>query len=758
MIRSAKIFSVLFVILACSFSPDPKSAQTKEAFIQELMNKMTPEEKIGQMVLFTSDWDVTGPSIRTNYIDDIKAGKAGAVFNAYTAKYTRQLQQYAVENTRLHIPLLFGYDVIHGHKTIFPIPLAQSCSWDLAAIENAEAIAAKEASADGINWTFAPMVDIARDPRWGRIAESAGEDTYLGSLIAAARVKGFQGDLGNKNIISCAKHYAAYGAAQGGRDYNTVDMSENTLRDIYLPPFKACADAGVKTFMTSFNELNGVPATANSFLLKDILRKEWGFSGFVVTDYTGINEMVKHGFATDEKNAGELALHAGVDMDMQGAVYYNYLKQLLDEKKISMAEIDAAVKYILGVKYDLGLFTDPYKYCDEKRAVTDIFTSENLAASRNMAVNSMVLLKNEKNVLPLKKTGTIAVIGPLADDQRNLIGNWSAAGDWKRSVSVLTGIKNAAGDKANILYAKGANITDDKELLKKLNNNGGDIITEQKSPAQLIEEAKTIAAQADIVVMVLGESQGMSGEAASRSDIGLPENQLTLLKEIHATGKPVILILMNGRPLTLSWEDEHINAILETWFSGTETGNAIADVIFGDRSPSGKLTTTFPRSVGQIPLYYNMKNTGRPFDANSKYTSKYLDMDNSALYPFGYGLSYTTFAYSDLKINKPVAHFGETITISVTVKNTGSRSGTEIVQLYFHDRAASITRPVKELVRFNRTELAAGESKTIMFTISSDDLGFYHTDMTKSAEPGMFDIFAGGSSAADLQASFELIR
>ncbi|MBC8173623.1 MAG: beta-glucosidase BglX, partial [Chitinophagales bacterium] len=523
----------------------------KEKFITDLVNKMTVEEKIGQMVLFTSDWSVTGPTIRENYIEDIRAGKVGAVFNAYTTAYTRQLQTIAVEETRLGIPLMFGYDVIHGHRTIFPVPLAESCSWDLMAIERSARIAASEASAEGINWTFAPMVDISRDPRWGRISEGAGEDTYLGSLMASARVKGFQGDNYEKGntVVACAKHYAAYGAAQSGRDYNSVDMSENQFRDTYLPPFKACMDAGVGTFMTSFNDLNGVPASGNGFLLKNILRTEWNFQGFVVTDYTSINEMVNHGFAVNDKEAGEIALHAGVDMDMQGAVYYNYLQQSLSENKITITQIDEAVKNILGIKYELGLFNDPYKFCNTTRETTEIMTPANLEAARDMARKSIVLLKNENDVLPLKRSGTIALIGPLADDQRNLIGNWSAAGDWKKSVSVLQGFKNKLGDDVRIIYAKGANITDDKNLLKKLNDHGGDISIDKKSPAELINEAVEVAGRADVVVMVLGESQGMSGEAASRSDIGIPENQKTLLQAIHATGKPVVLVLMNGRPL-----------------------------------------------------------------------------------------------------------------------------------------------------------------------------------------------------------------
>lgn len=742
----------------CSFSSKEPNSE-KEIFINELMNKMTIDEKIGQMVLFTSDWDVTGPTMRATYVDDIKAGKVGAIFNAYTPAYTRQLQKIAVEETRLGIPLLFGYDVIHGHKTIFPIPLAESCSWDLEAIQNSASIAAQEASADGINWTFAPMVDICRDPRWGRIAEGAGEDTYLGSLIAAARVKGFQGKdfTSNHTILACAKHFAAYGAALSGRDYNSVDMSENTLREYYLPPYQACINAGVKTVMTSFNDLNGIPASANPFLLKTILRDEWKFDGMVVTDYTSINEMVKHGYAENDKQAGELALNAGVDMDMQGAVYYNYLKQSLAEGKVSLQEINTAVAHILSLKYELGLFNDPYKYCDEKRAASEIMTEENLLAARKMATKSIVLLKNENALLPLSNDGTIAVIGPLANDQRNLIGNWSAAGDWKKSVSVLSGIKNAADIHTTILYAKGANLLEDTLLIKKLNRNGGDITLDQKSPQQLIDEAVKIANQSKVVVLVLGESQGMSGEAASRSDISIPLNQQNLAKALYETGKPIVLVLMNGRPLTLEWEDAHLQAILETWFGGSQAGNAIADILFGKENPSAKLTITFPRNVGQIPIYYNMKSTGRPYEEENKYTSKYLDVENTPLYPFGYGLSYTNFQYYDLKLSKPQYANNDSIIVTVKVKNTGAREGEEIVQLYMQDKTASITRPVKELKGFQKIVLQKGESKTVTFILHNNDLAFYNSELKKIVEPGIFNIFVGGNSEETLKTSFELL-
>ncbi len=709
---------------------------------------MTLDEKIGQMTLFTSDWDKTGPTVKTNYMDDIRAGKMGAIFNAYTVKFNRQLQDIAMKETRLHIPLMFGYDVIHGHRTIFPIPLGASCSWDLKAIEQSARIAATEASAEGINWTFAPMVDIARDPRWGRVTEGAGEDTYLGSLIAAAEVKGFQGDdLSQPNTIAaCAKHYAAYGAAQGGRDYNTVDMSERLLRETYLPPFKACADAGVATFMTSFNEINGVPSTANPFLLKEILKKEWSFKGFVVTDYTGINEMVKHGFAADDKQAGEEALNAGVDMDMQGAVYYTYLKQSLQQGKVTIAEIDDAVKRILEVKCDLGLFTDPYRYLDEKREATDIMTTANLDAARDLARKSIVLLKNENHLLPLKKTGIIALIGPLADDKRNLMGSWSAAGDWKKDVSVKEGFEKKLGNGETILYTKGSNLLEDKVLLKKLNDNGGDIAADEKLPQQLIADAVATAQKADVVVLVLGEAFGMSGEAASRSDIGIPDNQMALLKAIHKTGKPIVLVLMNGRPLTLSWENDSINSIVETWFCGTEAGNAITDVLFGDYNPSAKLTMSFPKSVGQIPVYYNMKNTGRPFDDNNKYTSKYLDVSNTPLYQFGYGLSYTTYDYSNLTLDKNKIGMNESLHISVTVKNSGAVDGEEIVQLYTHQLVGSVTRPMEELRGFQKVFLKAGESKNVSFNITPEDLKFYNTALQHIWEPGEFIIHIGTNS------------
>jgi len=728
-----------FALCTLGFSPNHLPLQSpRERFIDSLVNLMTLDEKIGQMTLLTSDWDKTGPTMRANYKDDIRTGKVGNIFNAFTAEYNRSLQEIAVNETRLHIPLLFGYDVIHGHRTIFPIPLGESCSWDLDMTEHDERIAATEASAEGINWTFAPMVDIARDPRWGRITEGAGEDTYLGVQIAKARVKGFQGkSLGDTNtVVACAKHFAAYGAVQSGRDYSTVDISEQTLRDVYLPPFKACVDVGVGTFMTSFNEINGVPSSGNPFLLTKILRDEWGFKGFVVTDYTSINEMVPHGFAADEKQAGEEALNAGVDMDMQGSVYYNYLKQSLSEGKVTQAEIDSAVKRILRIKYDLGLFADPYRYCSVTREKNSVMTQANLDAARDAARKSCVLLKNDKSILPLKNETSIALIGPLANDNVDMIGSWSAAGDGKKAVSLLDGIKARAGTKA--IYTKGCNINDDT--------------------TKYFSSAIAAAKKADVVVLVLGESKEMSGEASSRSDISLPGVQQQLFDEMVKTGKPVVVVLMNGRPLTIPDLDQKATAILEAWFGGTEAGNGVTDVLYGDYNPSGKLTTTFPRSVGQIPLYYNQKNTGRPFDANNKYTSKYLDIPNSPLYPFGYGLSYTTFSYTYLKIDKPVFHFNDSLHITVTVANTGNRDGEEVVQLYTHDLVGSLTRPVRELKGFRKIFLKAGESKSIMFTLTADDLAFTNAQMIHQAEPGKFEVYVGGNSASGLKGEFELVK
>ncbi|MEZ4898768.1 MAG: glycoside hydrolase family 3 N-terminal domain-containing protein [Saprospiraceae bacterium] len=707
------------------------------ARVDSVMEMMTLEEKIGQMTLFTSDWDVTGPTIRATYKEDIRAGKVGAIFNAHTAAYNRELQRVAVEETRLGIPLLFGYDVIHGYKTIFPVPLGEAASWDLEAIEKSARVSAVEAAAAGLHWTFAPMVDIARDPRWGRIMEGAGEDTYLGSLIAQARVKGFQGDdLGAVNtVVACAKHYAAYGAALAGRDYSTVDMSERMLREIYLPPFKAALDAGCGTFMTSFNELDGVPATANKFLLDEILRKEWHFPGFVVTDYTSIDEMINHGYSADQRQAAEQALNAGVDMDMQSAAYYNHLEDLVKSGDVQEEQIDQAVQRILRMKFLLGLFDDPYKYSDEARQKRELLSPEHLEASRDVARKSIVLLKNERGTLPLNRDiRKLAVIGPLADNHQDMIGAWSGAGDAKDVTTLLQGLRNVVGQR--VVYAMGCEADQD-------NRDG-------------FAQAINLAQSADAIVLAIGEKAYMSGEAASRSDITLPGPQLELAQRLKETGKPLIIVLMNGRPLAIPWLAEHADAIVETWFLGTQAGPAIADVLFGDYNPSGRLPVTFPRSVGQVPLFYNMKNTGRPMDPNNKYTSKYLDIPNTPLYPFGFGLSYTTFSYGDPRVSRTTMQAKGSITASVEITNTGKLAGTETVQWYIRDLVGSVTRPVRELKHFERVHLQPGESRQLSFEITLNDLKFYDKDLHYKAEPGDFQVFVGPDASTERSVKFTL--
>lgn len=717
----------------------PPPAKPIEQRIDSVMRLMTLDEKIGQLNLFTSDWAVTGPTLRENYKEDIKLGKVGAIFNAHTADYNRELQRIAVEETRLGIPLLFGFDVIHGYKTIFPVPLGESASWDLRAMEQSARIAGIESAAAGLHWTFAPMVDIARDPRWGRIMEGAGEDTYLGSRIAEARVKGFQGDDLSKDntIIACVKHYAAYGAAQAGRDYHFVDMSEMVLRETYLPPFLAAKKAGVRTFMSSFNELFGVPATGNRFLLTDILKEEWGFDGFVVSDYTSINEMVPHGVVANDKEAAELAMNAGLDMDMQGATYYNFMKELIQEGRISVQQVNNAVRRILRLKFELGLFDDPYRYSNAQREKERVFSKEHQDAARDIARKSIVLLKNERQTLPLSKSiKSLAIVGPLAANQSELIGAWSGAGDWKQAISLLDGIKQTLGNGVAISHAEGCKIEGtDKSGFKA---------------------ALMAAKKAEAIIVAVGEGAWMSGEAASRANIDLPGVQEDLVKAMVATGKPVVVVLMNGRPLTIPWIAEHAPAILETWFLGTQAGPAIADVLFGDYNPSGKLPVTFPRHLGQIPLHYNMKNTGRPMDPNNKYTSKYLDMPNTPQYPFGFGLSYSTFTYSSLSTDQPTISNNQPVQVRVTVKNNGPYDGEEVVQLYVRDRLGSITRPLRELKGFQKVFLKNGESKTITFRLQTSDLAFYHPDLKYYAEPGWFDLFVGGDSNAALTTQIEL--
>ncbi|MEN9840059.1 MAG: hypothetical protein RL177_1538 [Bacteroidota bacterium] len=732
------ILAIPFLLSHCTPDPDPQSEAGIDLRVDSVLALMTLDEKIGQLTLYTSDMDQTGAFLRPQYIEDIKKGHVGAIFNAYGAEYTRKLQEMAVKETRLGIPLLFGYDVIHGHRTIFPMPLAEASSWDLDMIQRSAAVAATEATAEGLHWTFAPMVDIAIDPRWGRIVEGSGEDVFLGSKIAAARVHGFQGtDIRALNTMAATvKHFAAYGAAQAGRDYHSVDMSERRLRETYLPPFKAAIDAGALSIMTAFNDVAGVPATASKFLMTDVLRDEWGFKGFVVTDYTAIMELRNHAVASDEFHASELALNAGVDMSMQDGYFQLTLAELVKQGRVKESDIDTAVRRVLRVKFMLGLFDDPYRYSDPEREKAEVMKPEHIQAAREMAHKSMVLLKNENNTLPLSKSvRTIAVVGPLSEARRELIGSWSAAGDWAKSVTLLEGIQ-AAVPNARVIHAEGCDIN--------CTSTSG------------FQAAVNAARQADVVVLALGEAYWMSGEAASRSDINLPGMQQQLAEAIHKTGKPVVAVLMNGRPLTINWLDENIPAILETWFLGTTTGNAIADVLFGDVNPSGKLPVTFPRNVGQIPIHYNMLPTGRPFKAEDKYTTKYLDVPNEPLYVFGYGLSYTTFEYSNLALSAASITPSDSLIVTVTLTNTGSRAGEEVAQLYIRDKVASISRPVKELKGFVKVSLEPGESRSIRFVINQNDLSFYKEDLSFGWEPGDFDVFVGGNSRDVLNATFTL--
>ncbi|MCY1633744.1 glycoside hydrolase family 3 N-terminal domain-containing protein [Marinifilum sp. D737] len=722
--------------------PAPWERETKmEAFVDSLLQKMTLEEKLGQLTLFSSSWDITGPITNNNYVEDVKKGKVGAIFNAYSADFTYRLQKENMENTRLSIPLLFGYDVIHGHWTTFPIPLAEACSWDLEWIEKSARIAAIEATSEGLHWTFAPMVDIARDPRWGRIAEGAGEDIFLGCEIAKARVHGFQGDdLSQTNtMLACAKHYAAYGVAQAGRDYHTVDISNRELWGTYMPPFKAALNAGVATFMTSFNELDGTPCTGNEYLLDDVLRKKWHFDGFVVTDYTSIMEMTEHGNVKDEKEAGEVAINAGVDMDMQSGIFNDYLPTSVEEGKVLTSRINEAVRQILKMKYRLGLFEDPYKYSDVKRAKKTLMKPEFIKASRELAKRSIVLLKNEDQILPLDKNiKKLALIGPYVKNRRDLVGTWSGAGKWEKAVTVMEGVEKAVSRKTEILYAEGCKLFGD-------DRSGFD-------------NAVATAKEADAVVLMVGEPHDWSGEAASRTDLELPGVQPELVKEIMKTGKPVVMVMMNGRPLTIDWEAANVPAIVEAWHLGVQAGPAVADVLFGDYNPSAKLTVTFPRNVGQIPIYYNMKHTGRPMDPNQKFTSKYLDCPNSPLYPFGYGLSYTTFDYSAVELDKTTMGANDQIIAKVKVSNTGKYDGEEVVQLYIQDLVGSVTRPVKELKGFKKVFIPKGESVEVEFTITAEDLAFYRKDMSYGVEKGDFKVFIGTNSQEVQESQFTLTQ
>jgi beta-glucosidase len=721
-----------------------------KTFVDALMKKMTLEEKIGQLNLPGSGDIVTGQAKSSDIGKKIREGKVGGLFNIKSLAKIKDVQRVAVEESRLKIPLIFGMDVIHGYETVFPIPLALSCSWDMKLIENSARIAAIEASADGINWTFSPMVDICRDARWGRIAEGSGEDPYLGSQIAKAIVKGYQGsDLkANNTIMACVKHYAMYGAAEAGRDYNTTDMSRQTMYNIYLPPFKAAADAGAGSFMASFNEVDGIPATANKWLMTDVLRKQWGFKGFVVTDYTGTNEMIDHGLG-DLQTVSAKALNAGIDMDMVGEGLLTTLQKSLREGKVTVAQIDAACRRILEAKYKLGLFDDPYKYCDENRAKTEVFTKEHRNIARQTAAQSFVLLKNQNNILPLKKSGTVALVGPLADNPENMPGTWAVAARFSEAIPVLKGLKETLGDKVKILHARGSNLDADSLFEERAGMFGKSLRRDNRSAETMINEAVAIANQSDVVIAALGESAEMSGEASSRSNIDIPEVQRNLLKALLKTGKPVVLVLFTGRPLAIKWENDNVPAILNVWFGGSEAGYAIADVLFGDVNPSGKLSTTWPQNVGQVPLYYNHKMTGRPLPAGQwfqKFRSNYLDVSNDPVYPFGYGLSYTSFSYGDLKLSNSSLKGNGPLTASITVTNNGQYDGKEVVQLYIRDVVGSVTRPVKELKGFQKIDLKAGESKTVAFSITPADLKFYNYDLKYDWEPGEFEIMIGGNS------------
>ena len=751
--------TVVILFISLQATAQNTDAVKMKSFIDALMKKMTLDEKIGQLNLPGSGDIVTGQASNSDIGKKIREGKVGGLFNIKSVAKIKAVQKVAVEESRLKIPMIFGMDVIHGYQTTFPIPLGMSCIWDMELVEKAARIAASEASADGICWTFSPMVDISRDPRWGRISEGNGEDAYLGSRIAAAMVKGYQGtDLSKDNtIMACVKHYAMYGAAEAGRDYNTTDMSRVRMYNEYLPPYKAAVDAGAGSVMASFNEVDGIPATASKFLMTDVLRNQWGFKGFVVTDYTGINEMMDHGMG-DLQKVSSLALNAGVDMDMVGEGFLSTLKKSLAEKKVTLQQIDIACRMVLEAKYKLGLFHDPYRYCNEQRAATEIFTPANRKAAKEIAEESFVLLKNKNGLLPIKKSGTIALIGPLADAKENMSGTWSVATDISTPVSVLQGLKNAVGSNGKVIYAKGSNLDADSMFEERATMFGKTLHRDNRFNEVILKEALDIANQADVIVAALGESAEMSGESASRSEIGIPKIQQELLAALLKTGKPVVLVLFTGRPLTLQWENEQVPAILNVWFSGTEAGDAIADVLFGNVNPSGKLSTTFPQNVGQVPLYYNHKNTGRPLPDGKwfqKFRSNYLDVSNDPLYPFGYGLSYTSFTYSDIALSNNTLKGNQTFTATVTVTNAGNVAGKEVVQLYTREMVGSITRPVKELKGFQKIALKAGESKKVTFTISNKDLKFYNSDLKYVAEPGNYKLFIGGNSRDVKEADFK---
>jgi beta-glucosidase len=732
--RITLALAALFLALTLTPPHARTSAPDIERKINELLARMTLAEKLGQLQQLDGHADGRH---RDEHVEMIRKGTLGSTLNVRGAKRTNELQRVAMNESRLKIPVLFAFDVIHGYRTVFPVPLGEAASFDPAAVEKAASVAAAETAAAGVKWTFAPMLDIARDPRWGRVVEGSGEDPYLSSVLARARVRGFQGSdySAPDKVVACAKHWAGYGAAEGGRDYNTTEISERTLREIYFPPFKAAIDAGVGTFMSAFNDLNGVPTSANPFTLTKVLREEWKFDGITVSDYESVRELINHGLAADGRDAARLALAAGVDMEMVSRLYNQHGAELVKSGKLPMAVIDEAVRRVLRIKFRLGLFEKPYT--DESREASLLLSREHLAAAREIAARSMVLLRNERETLPLsKEIKSIAVVGPLADNQLDLMGSWTGDGRKEDVVTLLAGIK-AKVPSAKITYAKGCEIAGDA--------TAG------------IDEAVRAAREADVTIIAVGEAAEMSGEAAVRSSLDLPGRQLDLVKAIHATGKPYAVVLMNGRPLSINWLAENSPAILEAWFAGTQAGHAIADVLFGDVNPGGKLPVTFPRSVGQVPIYYNHKNTGRPPDANNKYTSKYLDLPWTPLYPFGHGLSYTTFKLSNLRLSAERIRPDGSLTVTVEVENTGRRAGDEVVQLYIRDVAGSVTRPVRELKGFERVTLKPGERRRVTFTLTPEHLGFWNREMRFAVEPGAFKVFVGNSSVGGLEARFEVI-
>ena len=741
-----------------------KNNNTREQFIRELLTKMTLDEKIGQLNLPSAGDFTTGQATNSNIGKKIEEGLVGGLFNIKSVAKIKDVQRVAVEKSRLKIPLLFGMDVIHGYETTFPIPLGTSCTWNMEFTQKMAQTAAKEASADGICWTFSPMVDLSRDPRWGRVAEGGGEDPYLGSAIAKAMVKGYQGNnlADPYTILSCVKHFALYGAPEAGRDYNTVDMSRTSMYNYYFKPYQAAIEAGVGSVMASFNEIDGVPATGNKWLMTEVLRNQWNFNGFVVTDYTGVNEMIDHGMG-DLTTVSALAINAGIDMDMVGEGFLKTLKKSVEEGKVSISQLDAAVKRILEAKYDLGLFENPYKYCDENRAKTEIFTKEHRAFAQQVATESFVLLKNENQVLPLQANQKVALLGPLADAKENMPGTWSVATKFENAIALKTTLSEKLG--ANLLYAKGCNLDYDLEFEKRVGVFGKAIRRDGRSDQELHQEAVAIAKKADVIVFAIGEAAEMSGESSSRSDITIPKAQKDLLKKLSTLNKPIVLVLFTGRPLAITEESDIANAILNVWFPGTEAGPAITEVLYGEVNPSGKLSMTFPRNLGQVPIYYNHKNTGRPLSPEKtergefeKFKSNYLDVANTPLYPFGFGLSYTSFDYSPVTLSNVKIAKGSTIKASVKVTNTGKYDGKEVVQLYIRDVVGSTTRPVKELKGFQKVFLKKGETKDVTFTITEEDLKFYDFDLNFVAEPGQFEVFIGTNSDTQNKMLFELVN